>query len=416
MIVREIRTEERDGKVWVCGSVTCADNRRSSFTLKWGVSYGETGILAATGDPFLAALLLPAMRLREDLIIEAAVSPTLLANAQKIMDIYVAWVTDVRRVSIASQRVTEPAPARPGSKGLFFSCGVDSFYSLLKDLDRSGGHESSHESISHLVLVHGFDIALKNRALFELIAAGARAVAESTGRKLLIVESNVRYFSDGLVPWRFYHGGVLASVGLVLGGLLGRCVIPSSHAYSELLPWGSDPMLDPLWSTESLEFIHDGCEALRTQKIKRLADSPLALDHLRVCWPDWTEDYNCGRCEKCVRTMIVLHAMGVLQRSKTFPNQLDPRAIRKVELVTGESGVGFMEDLLSVLGDTPVDRQVARAVRHVVSKARWRGRASTALDTFPRGRTALNGLRRTFSRTIGGRSPVAAPWPTDHRG
>ena len=393
MIVRDIRIEERDGKACLRGAVACEDARRS-FTLEWAVPAGDRDALVTTGDPFVGALMLPAMRLGEDLVIEGSVSPKMLVGVQTIMDMYMAWMPRLRRISIVPQGAADPAPTPRASKGVFFSCGVDSFYSLLKDMD---GHGVGNP-ISHLVLVHGFDINLKNRALFDQLATSARAVADATGRKLFLVETNVRDLSEGLVPWAFYHGGVLASVGLALGRVLGSCVIPSSHAYSELLPWGSDPILDPLWSTESFEFIHDGCEALRTKKIRRLAESTLALEHLRVCWPDWTQDYNCGRCEKCVRTMIVLHAVGALQRSKTFPNTLDPRVVRKLELVTGVSGVQFLEDLLTVLGDTPLDRKVGRAVRHVVAKARWRTRASRALSTVPRARTALDRCRQTLAR------------------
>ena len=51
--------------------------------------------------------------------------------------------------------------------------------------------------------------------------------------------------------------------------------------------------------------IHDGAEARRCDKLRRLAESAPALKGLRVCWQD--AGFNCGRCEKCLRTMIALH-------------------------------------------------------------------------------------------------------------
>src|SRR6185436_13064183 len=167
----------------------------------------------------------------------------------------------------------------PDSAGLFFSCGVDSFYSLLKDLDAP----ADAERVTHLITMYGFDIRTRNRPLFDMLADRAARVAAETGRRLVTVETNTRQLFDSIVGWDFYHGAVLASTALALGGRLRRCAIPSTHAYSELLPWGSDPLLDPLWSTASLSIIHDGCEAKRTEKLKQLAQWPLALEHLRVC-------------------------------------------------------------------------------------------------------------------------------------
>ena len=63
--------------------------------------------------------------------------------------------------------------------------------------------------------------------------------------------------------------------------------------------FGSHPLLDPLWSTETLAFVHDGCEANRMEKVRRIAESPLLLEGLRVCVDDRGPDvYNCGSCWK----------------------------------------------------------------------------------------------------------------------
>jgi hypothetical protein len=211
------------------------------------------------------------------------------------------------------------------------------------------------------------------------------------------VETNARQFFDQVVGWDFYHGAVLASTALALGGRLRRCIIPSTHAYAELLPWGSDPLLDPLWSSESLRIVHDGCEARRTEKLKRLAQWPLVLEHLRVCWPDWTEDYNCGRCEKCVRTMIGLHLAGVLDRSRTFPQRLDAKEIRNLRLITGASSVGFMVELLSALRGRPEDQHIARALAHVIRNERLRIRFGQLLTAFPTLRAALRPVRKVLA-------------------
>ncbi len=370
-MIASVTVDERGGGAMLSANVKSAASALESARLEWVVRGGAPEWLTGPGDALLAALLLPAMRAGEDLVIEAAVSPRLREQAQSIMDIYQAWVPGLRlarRPNIVAPEAT-PVPSRGGT-GLFFSCGVDSFYSLLR---RTGAQPAAGEPASNdlsLVLAYGFDIRPGNRPLFEQIARSAGRVADETGRPLVIVETNVRSFSDARVGWDFYHGAALASMGLLLGGLFDTVVIPSTHDYAELVPWGSHPLLDPLWSTETLRFVHDGCEASRTEKVRHIAVSPLALATLRVCWPDWSEEYNCGRCEKCIRTMLALHLAGVLPRSETFPPTVAPALVRSLQLVTGESSARFLEDLLHALEAREEDHALAEAVRHVLRRER----------------------------------------------
>jgi hypothetical protein len=219
------------------------------------------------------------------------------------------------------------------------------------------------------------------------------------------VRCNARQLFNTVISWDFYHGSVLASTAHALGGVLGRCVIPSTHTYAELLPWGSDPLLDPLWSTEGVEVIHDGCETTRTEKVQRLAEWPLALQHLRVCWPDWIEEYNCGKCEKCIRTMIALHVAGALPRSRTFPRALDPTHIRNVRLITGASSLGYMTELLGVLQTRPEDKAIARAVSHVIRNERLKMRYGPLLQRFPH----IGTVRRTARNVVASVASAVRP-------
>ena len=247
------------------GSRSLRRTRAGPVKLEWSLTGGDASWFNVTGDPFLAALLLPAMCLGEDLAVDAPISRRLTRDIRTIGDIYVAWVPGARRVRIAVD--STPSAAQPDSVGLFFSCGVDSFYSLFKDRDTP----ADAAPITHLIMINGFDIRPGNRPLFDMIAASAGRVAADTGRSLLIVDTNARQLFEGVVGWGPYFGAVLASTALALGGRLRRCVIPSSHSYGELLPEGSHPLLDPLWSTESLDVVHDGAEATRPEKVKGLA-------------------------------------------------------------------------------------------------------------------------------------------------
>jgi hypothetical protein len=42
------------------------------------------------------------------------------------------------------------------------------------------------------------------------------------------------------------------------------------------------------------------------------------MQHLRVCWMDQS-DRNCGKCEKCLRTLTAFELLGKRDRCVTFP-------------------------------------------------------------------------------------------------
>jgi hypothetical protein len=107
--------------------------------------------LSKTGDAFLAAALLPAMRQGEKLEVDPKlpVSGKLLGNLAQIQDIFHSWnPKDLRVVPVSATA----APGRSLNAGVqsFFSGGVDSAYTFLR-------HQ---KEITHVVCIHGFDFFL----------------------------------------------------------------------------------------------------------------------------------------------------------------------------------------------------------------------------------------------------------------
>ena len=219
----------------------------------------------------------------------------------------------------------------------FFSGGVDSFYTVL----------TRRAELTHLIFVHGFDMPLDSD-LREPAARVAREVAAAFGLELIEVETDVRHLIDRYVSWELCHGAALASVGLLFQERLRRILIPSTHSYADLTAWGSHPLLDPLWSTELTEFVHDGAHATRVEKCFALADSEIALRHLRVCWENRDGRYNCGECEKCLRTMIGLEAAGVLERCLTLPYPIDTEAVAAMTLGGGNKRAYATQNLAAL--------------------------------------------------------------------
>jgi hypothetical protein len=88
-------------------------------------------------------------------------------------------------------------------------------------------------------------------------------------------------------------------------------LIASSFPYHRLvLPWGSNPVTDGLLSSDAFKIVHDGASFTRIDKVNEIANWPEALRYLRVCWQGEQKDRNCGRCEKCIRTILNFRVLG----------------------------------------------------------------------------------------------------------
>ena len=89
---------------------------------------------------------------------------------------------------------------RAGRVSLFFSLGVDSFYSLLKN---NRDHPDDEKTIDDLVFVRGLDIAIddpKVDDLFGMSVLNAKRVADQFPQDVTLVAStNLRHFTNRFV-------------------------------------------------------------------------------------------------------------------------------------------------------------------------------------------------------------------------
>jgi len=185
-------------------------------------------------------------------------------------------------------------------------------------------------------------------------------------------------------------------------------LLDSNDVSSGIGPWGSHPLLDPLLGTESVALIHDGIGRSRAEKALLLPGSPEARDHLFVCFdPPERGVANCGRCEKCLRTMLELLIGGGLEGSRTFPRDVDAAAILAVPDVPAFRALRYYWEPLveplrragrADLADA-VDRRLKRErrSRDWHEGRGWKGRLRRLDRTLLGGR--LLAWRRSMART-----------------
>jgi hypothetical protein len=328
--------------------------------------------LVAGATRWVPALVPVAMGTGSDLAVDGPVDPAAVEGARAAQQVLHGWYPHLRVAAIDAPAGTD-LPAPVAGVGCFFSGGVDSFYSVLQHRDE----------ITHLVFVHGFDIPIADEDLGDRARAAVRAAAASLGLTLLEVRTDLRRVSDGRADWQtLYHGAAMAAVAHALSDHVGRIIVPGSYNQNDLHPWGTHPDLDHHWSGSRLRMEHDAVDVTRPEKVRALADHQVALDHLRVCFKNPDGAYNCGRCEKCLRTMVNLSAVGALARCRTLPGTLDLRDVRRMR-VSSQAAHFFVSENIAMLQSQPEGERdadllkalkVARALGYVRRPVRAAGR------------------------------------------
>jgi hypothetical protein len=276
------------------------------------------------------------MRRAVPLRIDGAVSRRLLRGAAGVQQVLSGWYPRYRCIGVETTEQTEARPNEPQGVAAFFSGGVDSFHTLAQRRDE----------LTHLIFVHGFDLALRRRAARMRVSISAREVASTLGLGLVEASTNLRELGQAHVSWlESYYGAALAAVATLLAPAFKRIYIPGGNALSQLRPAAGHPDLDPLWSNEAMQLVHDGADCDRFAKILAVVDWPLARAHLRVRYQPDALGGNCGRCRKCLWTMQVLAAAGRLEECPTFPDRLDLNLLRRYPVTLAHQRERFQQGL-----------------------------------------------------------------------
>jgi len=344
----------------------------SSVSAKVGgreVWYASSDVeLCPAAEAFVAPFVLPLLASGGRLIVDADVDAVWLDNVRKLPMIFRHWWGVADGFPIDVRGVLAGRTASASRTAQCFTAGVDSFYSALH-----GRHGADM-----LLYVAGFDVRLDEPRRLAAAQRTIETVARRLGKKALFVTTNLRQHPllRGL-DWGRTHGGALAGVLQTLRGAVARLIVPPSWNYAHPAPWGTHWETDPLWSSSAAVMEHDDASVPRRDKIAALAHEPLVQEHLRVCSKPAGVAGNCGRCEKCLRTMLNLHLAGVLPRFSAFPRRDDlPAAldhlvrVRKVLLPIWQDFANRVQDVkLRAAIERLVQR--SRLRRFWAQLARW---------------------------------------------
>lgn len=278
-------------------------------------------------DAYLLATLLPAMKLNYNIKVHGNVSKKLLENLTELQLIWSKWCQTYNVINIdVAKTVVREQTAK--STILAFSGGVDATFTAYRHAKNLAGY--ANKSIKAGILIHGFGIHLEDNIGFLDTAKKAEQTLNELNIKLFTVKTNASKIWD--IHWGHYCGLAIASTLNNFSLYANTGIISSGESYDSLVSsWGSHPMTDHYFSTENLQFVHDGAGFNRTEKLKILSDAPYILTNLQFCYVVQQKDHNCGTCEKCLRTRINLLIAGV-DESKYFDTPLTPKLLKSLRI------------------------------------------------------------------------------------
>ncbi|SFC19003.1 hypothetical protein [Pragia fontium] len=314
LIINNFGTSITDNNITVGADIINPDDSIDRLYFTTNIKYKNE--ISERADTFLIATLFYAMREGLDIYIDGTISDTLIRNIERFQAAWLCWRPDrYRKVSISAKKIEEGVFNVKGDAIQTFSGGLDSTFTTFQHM---GG--KSQQTLTSAVMVHGFDIPLDSGDVYDAIFRRSIPILAEVHVTLFPLKTNFReLWHKDLKHWEdAFATGMVASM-MFFSKNHSYGLIASSEPYNSLLlPWGSNPITDPLLSSDLFHVEHDAAEYTRGEKVAMVKDWQNGIDNLRVCWQGNDIRHNCCRCEKCIRTILNFKSIGA-GVPKSFP-------------------------------------------------------------------------------------------------
>jgi len=386
MRIENIRKTVNGDRQELQATIHWEDNQSAPFEMYFAIPAASGIELKPLADPFVLACYTRAFDNGEKrLACDSPVSEGLPAAMRSALAILIHW--NQALFSTHNMPVLE-IPTRPvlfgGERGMgaFHSGDVDSTHLLLRNARENPLGTAGR--INHAIAVYGLDMGksagAKQEAVFAEFLANAAPLLNSLELPVIPLHTNLRHLDPAL---RYFtelsEGFDLAACAMLFahhmrGFLIANPGEPLTRTVQT--PQSVHPIIHQYLSSGDVQVRTPYIEVSRPDRIQEISESEEALRALRVCFFSDNQALNCGRCEKCVRTMLALHVSDV-STHHAFPTELTPELVRGA-YITSEPVAQMHEELLQRLearGDhalAAAERRILRswAARHVLATAR----------------------------------------------
>ena len=345
MRIENLREERADGWHRVAADLIWEDRDAPRQTLAIETTPAFAQELEPSPDAFLAALFPLAQWSGERRVrIDGRICSHLRDGVGAAAQLFAMWYERCRPMAVEPTHGFAPTtPRREPRAGCFLSGGIDAL-SLLRSnrLDYPVDHPGYIHDGFLLFGLNTFDADAngprpERMAVFDAHERRMRPFAEQADVTLIPMRTNIRALYPDFESWGSVgFGAGIVSTALCMPGRVDRVAVGSAGLGMRHPPQGSHPWLDHHYSTEAVAVRHAQTALTRFEKTRLVAEWEEALSVLRTCFyvriPE-SGQVNCGQCEKCLRTMLALVALGKLDRAPTFtandvtPAMLEPLLI-----------------------------------------------------------------------------------------
>jgi hypothetical protein len=300
--------------------------------LHFNVSTGFEGLVSKGYDAALLALLIPSMLEGKRIEVQGPVTEELIwsINEQVVPLLRMAH-PHLLFTRVSASQTLEEQGGDAVLTGL--SGGVDSLTVALSHRTRA---TPASVRVSHFVF--NDTNPRPSPELVNLQRSRARSLAARLGAPLIETASNLARFHD--LRFQATHSIQNATVPLLLSAGVRTWMYASGFPLSEVRAAPTrdlasiDPLLLPMLSTPQLRLLSVGGSMTRVEKTRGIAEWPVAQQMLLVCTRAVP---NCGRCKKCLRTLLTLELLGVVEE---FSGCFDLNAY-------GAERAGFVAEVLA---------------------------------------------------------------------
>lgn len=328
MKISNIRIENKDGFSYLTVDVKANYTPQNNLWFSVPSEY-EDWLTFDVYDAFLVAALYPAMYYNEPIEIEGYVSHRLFYNCSHYVKSIISYFRDGMSDIEIKVNGYKNAEKKHHHVATGFSAGIDSFVTFYDHYEREIDPDYKVDSLFFFnVGSHGGGGEVARRKFIERYNY-LKPFPDEKGLPYIPVDSNLFDFYQKY--WEFDAGEFCrCSAILIFQRAIDKYYLSSDYSYGETMFFHfnkvttsfsglAETFTNPLLSTEGCEIISDGGQYMRTDKTLLLKDYEPAHRYLNVCVSSQESACNCSRCHKCIRTLVALDTLGILDKfSKVF--------------------------------------------------------------------------------------------------
>lgn len=309
---------EKDNMVQMVSNIT-ENDKNYEIWYEVEKEYGEY-LTTERIDSFFVALLPLAMKDRLNVVSDGVISEKLYFHTIKyLIPLLSKYSKNYGHIEINIKNKSNQSINTQGKSATGFSRGVDSF-DTVKEMSDCGNYSLTHLAFFNVgshKSTSGYSPEEAN-ALYKKRLSISKESSKIINLPVVAVNSNL---GEHLIyEYLKVHHYCSFSAVLALQKLFKNYYYSSAYELAEFSiekcdkgPAFYEALFASLMSTESTSIYISGLDKTRLEKVNSISEYAPSYDNLNVCF---NNEYNCGVCEKCMRTQLELYSLGKLELYK----------------------------------------------------------------------------------------------------